>query len=686
LRERIKYSRQLATTAISMLVHAGPLATAKQLIAWLRGNRRYYRPQARHVTAPQSRVHRGRMERLLRRFSQTVFPTTGITYLVPLVGSPAELEHQAFELIRKLNRWAADHPEHEIILIPDGKLWAHVAKGARSPVRVLTGTDEQTESPARLFNLGLQAATKPCVACGLIGVDADDWLVNSQRLAKSFTPDSVGVAGLRGEGELRRGAFTSHRVRWLDNGYPDPRYGLRESPSGWLEMLDLVPIHNSLLNRAKLIALGGFSEVAGQGFWWQACIALARQGRFTEVDLKPPKSRYTLENYPLQRPGLPIDTVARMAVRYYKPEAGAALYCDLPEVQPQGDDVGRATPPPMRVTILSGPFEPHHNQIFFYNIFRRIEGQGILSWRVSDDEYATPHDIERADLVIYSRVRSDNGRKLLDYARHLSVPVLYMLDDNWFTMGQEWREYKDLIVAGKPFYDNALYCIQNADAVVTYSPVLKSYLEAHARHIFLQTMPVDLSVFPDVRADERRGFIIGYAGSPRQGDTALLALVELARRHADVTVFYFGWDTPEILREIPAAQLIVLQGTHSYADYARRLGELAPDIGFAPLEQTETDRSKNPTKYLDYAAVKCAGVYSAVAPYTAAVSHRETGWLTRGETVEDWVEAAEAMMADRTLLDKIRRQAYEDVAQTYEVGVVAHAFVSMLRQVHGRAF
>lgn len=680
MRERIKRLRQLTRTAVLMLFNAGPLALAKQSLAWLRGQRRYYRPPEQVAKPPQSRLSMGRVELAFRRISQRISPKTGVSYLVALTGLPSELEHQAFALIRDLNRWAASAPQHEVILIPDGALWAHIARSAQPPVRVLEPTDDVIAMPGALFNRGARVATKPCIAFGLVGVNSLAWLLNAERLAASFAAGMTGVTGLRGESELRQGALSSHRVRWLDNGFPDPRYGLAESPSGWLEMLDLIPIHNCVLSREALLQVGGMSELSPNGFWWQACVALARRGRLTEVDLAPPKSRYTLETYPLGRPPLPVDTVARLAVRMHAPDDMQRLYADLPELG------GAPSPaePPLRVTVLGGPFEPHHNQIFFYNVFQRIEGQGVLSWRAVDDEYATPYDIECADVVIYSRVRSDNGRKLLGYARHIGRPVLYMLDDNWFTMSREWPDYAGMIEPGTAFYENALACIRDADAVVTYSPVMREYLASHARQVFLQTMPIDLRAFPAPAVRRDSGLTIGYAGSPRQGDIAFRALVELARRYPELTVFYLGWGVPDVLREIPARQVKLLPGTHSYADYARQLAALAPDIGFAPLGRTEAERAKNPTKYLDYAAVKCAGVYSAVEPYTVAVRHGETGILTAGETVEDWVQAAETLMHDRALLNRIRAAAYADVRCTYEVDVVLPDVLAMLRQLAGR--
>ena len=84
--------------------------------------------------------------------------------------------------------------------------------------------------------------------------------------------------------------------------------------------------------------------------------------------------------------------------------------------------------------------------------------------------------------------------------------------------------------------------------------------------------------------------------------------------------------------------------------------------------------------------MRCAGIYSAVEPYTHFVEHGRTGWLTVGKTVEDWVGAVETLMGNRVLLEQIRAQAYEDVQKKYAVDVLLPDFLEMLRRVHQRDY
>jgi glycosyltransferase involved in cell wall biosynthesis len=224
-----------------------------------------------------------------------------------------------------------------------------------------------------------------------------------------------------------------------------------------------------------------------------------------------------------------------------------------------------------------------------------------------------------------------------------------------------------------------LHCIRNATAVLTFSPVMRHYLTDYAARVYEIPMNIDLDLFEAkaVRPD-RSSLLVGYAGSPRQGENAFKALVGVAKRHPEVIVYYIGWNPPDLLRSIPAEQLRLVPGTYSLYQYARNLSALAPDIGLAPLGTTETDRSKNPTKYLDYSAVSCAGIYSAVEPYTMCVKHQETGWLVPDSSVRAWLDAIEALIADPDLRTRIQTQAYQDVERRFSSKVVLPAFLEVL--------
>jgi glycosyltransferase involved in cell wall biosynthesis len=80
------------------------------------------------------------------------------------------------------------------------------------------------------------------------------------------------------------------------------------------------------------------------------------------------------------------------------------------------------------------------------------------------------------------------------------------------------------------------------------------------------------------------------------------------------------------------------------------------DIALAPLEDTYFNQCKSDLKFLDYAAIGAAGIYSAIGPYNRSVSHLETGWLVKRDMAA-WVDAIETLMVDYKLRFKIAHNA-----------------------------
>jgi hypothetical protein len=92
------------------------------------------------------------------------------------------------------------------------------------------------------------------------------------------------------------------------------------------------------------------------------------------------------------------------------------------------------------------------------------------------------------------------------------------------------------------------------------------------------------------------------------------------------------------------------------------------DIALAPLMDTPFNRCKSDLKYLDYAAVGAAGIYSRVAPYQAGIRHLETGWLA-DNTPAAWVEALDGLIGDADLR---RRLAAAGQAELVGQRTLAH--------------
>ena len=130
------------------------------------------------------------------------------------------------------------------------------------------------------------------MAFTLPGVAIDHWLKNGKELWRYRAQHCVGVAGHYGQTELTTAnSLAAHWLHTLADRSPDPRYPAANYPASWLEMLDMLPLGNCILNRDALIAAGGFADTAvlQAGFWWDACIRLSRIGNFAAAHVGGPR-------------------------------------------------------------------------------------------------------------------------------------------------------------------------------------------------------------------------------------------------------------------------------------------------------------------------------------------------------------------------------------------------------------
>ena len=86
-------------------------------------------------------------------------------------------------------------------------------------------------------------------------------------------------------------------------------------------------------------------------------------------------------------------------------------------------------------------------------------------------------------------------------------------------------------------------------------------------------------------------------------------------------------------------------GDHPYPRFVAWMRRtLAWDVVIAPLVPSSFALAKSDLKYLDYAALGAAGIYSAVGPYLDTVRNGETGLLASSET--EFACALETLLSD----------------------------------------
>ncbi len=625
------------------------------------------------------------------------------TLIALIIGDETKYANEAEALLVALNYFIERDTSHApVIIVIDGERWFELLESKLKTIQHATVIvmPHTTHLPGKMANAALTKVNTHALGFVTLGSEISTRYANRDALcAHLSTADSAMVAGYRSQGDGRATDNQSYLV------HQDDQFS-SAYPHAWLQMLDLVPMTNTMLTTSMCRQLGGFTESRAMQrmWWWEFCLRASRYGRIDSLPLQPVPAIGWHHILFANEMSAPVDDNLRVMMRAFSEP--------LRQLPLRDDEFALATAPsesrntvkapywralssimrgallnkaaslgrPIRIAVLGGVNEPAHNQLCFFNYFSLMQDWNVITWRSLLDERATFADLANVDLVIFSRTRSERGASLMRECAANNIRTLYMLDDNWFWLGREWDEYTDIFSPGKPPYENFLYCVRHADTTLTYSAPLAEDLRPyvqHAKSLALLPTNVNLSLFPARPEANARITTIGYVGSLRKNMMAFDALVNIANSRTDVNLFIMSNSLPQEFANFDPKRLRYEPYQFNYEGYAATVTRAAPDILVAPVGRSRFEESKCPNKFLEITACGAVGVYSRAEPYLSHVVEAETG-LFADDSVTSWTNAINQLIDSRELRQKLSRQAYQQVSRDYSTVAVLPKFVEML--------
>ncbi len=569
---------------------------------------------------------------------------------------------------------------------------------------------ERRDTPASLFNEGARRSNGKHLVFVWPGCDVDS--------------DAIAAAS-------ERATLTGHD--WEAYVAPTLTASLMMAPeeiaksllSYFLSCTSLFPLSQAIVAREGFFRLGGFdtNPLLQRSFDTEYWMRSARQGQsvglYTGVQAR---LRWTWQNYPLEndfrvprhvahsyrlRTSLLVnstsETRAELTAGFLR-DLSPALARHVDRLLGGTGDRGSTNKgtPPYKVAVTGGVWEYTHNQLGFFNHFQQLASRGLFTYIPLLDPIIEPEtDLRGMDMVIISRGRHNNVLKILEYCGQHAIPTLYMIDDNWFSVGKDWPEpYAKIFAPGFPNYDVFVTCLRKCDGVLVYNDLLAEDVAPYARRIIRLPLNIRRADFtlplkrPELLAqvesliqwrEKTGGVIAGYMGSVRNCDAAFEALAAVSHRYpGKVKILLFGSVT-QTQRDMFDRPPVVLPYA-AYEHYAATVGHMKPDILVAPLDSTHTSMSKVPNKYLEYSMAGAVGVYSDTPLYAKVIRDGINGLLVRTDEVSAWSEAIFRLVEDPALRRRIAAAARDDVLMHYETAVVAPLFAdTILGLIRGRA-
>jgi glycosyltransferase involved in cell wall biosynthesis len=261
----------------------------------------------------------------------------------------------------------------------------------------------------------------------------------------------------------------------------------------------------------------------------------------------------------------------------------------------------------------------------------------------------------------------------------MGATFLHHIDDNLFdVIVPRKRGYPP-----KNFVSLLSYILDQADGALTSTPVLRKRLLTHNSNIQVVPNALDERLFSvDARVDDLStnkpdNITIGYMGTKtHDADLKIIlpALNKIARRYQGKIRFEIVGviGSRKNLWRLKRLPLQYLSPKVEDIAYIRFLpwftANVRWDIALAPLVDNAFNRSKSDIKFLDYAAIGAAGIFSQGPVYSSTIKHLETGWLVDNRK-KNWVEALDTLITDESLRREIAQNASRYL---YNYRILAH--------------
>ena len=275
------------------------------------------------------------------------------------------------------------------------------------------------------------------------------------------------------------------------------------------------------------------------------------------------------------------------------------------------------------------------------------------------------------DLVIIDRLwRRDVSlplvQELVNKIRLKGARIIYSLDDNYFDLAftdNTWPISEILPIVS--------FLLHQADAVLVTTPALRQRLLEYNPNIHILPNQLDerllVTRYPrdeSLRLDQNR-IVIGYMGTFTHDEDFMMVLPALKSIHqrypGRIEVQVVGVvnkeETKKELQALPIRYVYPRPEEHEYPLFMLWFtGHIHWDIAISPLQNTPFNNCKSDIKFLDYASIGAAGIFSQSPAYSSTVHHQQDGWLAEN-TPEAWEEALETLINDPHLRLKIARNA-----------------------------
>lgn len=321
-------------------------------------------------------------------------------------------------------------------------------------------------------------------------------------------------------------------------------------------------------------------------------------------------------------------------------------------------------------------------------VLNHLRLKGDIDLKYLNTSQVRKEHVDPIDVLICIRGNKQKELQIVDYCKKNNKYVLYFLDDDFLGItpnaGELYKYFNENKVRKR-----LCSIMKSSDCLWTPSDnIRKKY-----GYLFNKSLCTDA---PALLLDKNRSIncnrcdpcnccinriTIGFAGSLFYGDYIDRFLKEpikkITKKYGNRVQFeIFGPKPPGVSK----FGIHYIPPTQSFSEYARIMKSRKWDIAFSALEPSEFNSCKYYIKYLDYAAIGAAGIYTCTEPYTNIIENKKNGLLV-SNTIENWTNAFEYLIQNTEKRLNIQKEAYAQIKTKFNIDYISNTIIKSIPQI-----
>lgn len=312
---------------------------------------------------------------------------------------------------------------------------------------------------------------------------------------------------------------------------------------------------------------------------------------------------------------------------------------------------------------------------------KKLELKDKLEFQYKNTQDVNEIDITSSDVIICVRGAEIRELELVQKAKNEGKYVIYFLDDDLLNIDES-------DIYSQKYFNNPII-INNIRSIMGNSNALwttNAMIGAKYSHLFEKTIVTDAPalLLSDEAVENKKVnhiITIGYAGGIHHRSFFEHILYNPMER---LLKEYAGKIKIEVLGFEPYYMHQFTIDFFPYIDDYKQYKEFMLnrnwDIGLAPFPNSAFHSCKYFNKYLEYGAIKAAGIYSNVSPFTNRIKNEKNGLMVNN-TVDDWYHGMVRLIENETLRKKLIDAAEADVRENFSLDSICEDIIAKIYEL-----